>query len=156
MTAEQHFIEWITSNLNFEWKNVINRTRRTRKTFRKKWKKPKFSNINWWQNLDRVDRFEENNCFDKNELKIIYNFIVSGGAAIGLSIICAPFVAPALRKYCLPYVPATNSQLDNILQLIKNNRNHRLLDIGSGDGRIVIGELMIAMLLLWFIFNFQY
>lgn len=63
----------------------------------------------------------------------------AGGAAIGISFICAPFVAPAFRKYCLPYVPATNNQLNNVLRLIQANSNDKLLDIGSGDGRIVIG-----------------
>lgn len=54
-----------------------------------------------------------------------------------------PFVAPAFRKYCLPYVPATDTQIENILRLINGkskNGTNRLLDIGSGDGRIVIGE----------------
>lgn len=67
----------------------------------------------------------------------------SGGIAVALSVICVPFVAPAFRKYCLPYVPATDSQVENILKLISGkckNGTQRLLDIGSGDGRIVIGE----------------
>lgn len=59
---------------------------------------------------------------------------------IHFSVICGPFVAPAFRKYCLPYVPATTTQLENILSVLKNsNKNGRLLDIGSGDGRIVVG-----------------
>jgi len=35
-------------------------------------------------------------------------FVISGGSAIALSLICLPFVTPALRKVCLPYVPATS------------------------------------------------
>lgn len=69
-----------------------------------------------------------------------------GGIAIGLSVICVSFVAPAFRKYCLPYVPATDNQIENILKLINGkskNGEQRLLDIGSGDGRIVIGEFII-------------
>ena len=58
--------------------------------------------------------------------------------AIGLSVICFPFVSPALRKYCLPYVPATKNQIDNVLSSIVKQKNSKLLDIGSGDGRIVI------------------
>lgn len=69
----------------------------------------------------------------------IRNIVFAGGAAIGLSFICAPFVAPAFRKYCLPYVPATDNQLKNVVRFLKSNSNGRLLDIGSGDGRIVIG-----------------
>lgn len=49
-------------------------------------------------------------------------------------------MAPAFRKYCLPYVPATTTQLENILSVLKHSdKSGRLLDIGSGDGRIVVG-----------------
>lgn len=63
---------------------------------------------------------------------------ISGGIALGLTVICFPFVSPALRKFCLPYIPATNEQLLNVLKGLKG-RNGFLLDLGSGDGRIVIG-----------------
>lgn len=49
---------------------------------------------------------------------------------------CYPFVSPALRKVCLPYVPATNLQIQNVLSVIKG-RKGKLVDLGSGDGRIV-------------------
>lgn len=62
-----------------------------------------------------------------------------GGIAVGLSIICVPFVSPALRKYCLPYIPATNSQIENVFKAL-NGRKGKLVDLGSGDGRIVIGR----------------
>ncbi|XP_053680261.1 ATP synthase subunit C lysine N-methyltransferase [Anopheles nili] len=64
---------------------------------------------------------------------------ITGGIAVGLSIVCFPFVAPALRKHCLPFVPATPNQIRNVLSFVKPSANgSRLLDIGSGDGRIVI------------------
>ena len=67
--------------------------------------------------------------------------LVSGGSAIALSAICLPFVTPALRRICLPYVPATTSQIENIQKALKafgnSNTGSRLVDIGSGDGRIV-------------------
>lgn len=72
---------------------------------------------------------------------------------MGLTIICAPFISPALRKYCLPYIPATNQQLENILNALRG-RKGTVLDLGSGDGRIVIGNkklwfsLMLAMVFL--------
>lgn len=49
-----------------------------------------------------------------------------------------PFVLPALRKYCLPYVPATDTQLDNLRKAFKKHSKigDTFLDIGSGDGRI--------------------
>lgn len=59
-----------------------------------------------------------------------------GGVSVALSIICYPFVSPALRKVCLPYVPATNVQVQNVLSVIKG-RQGKLVDLGSGDGRIV-------------------
>uniref|UniRef100_A0AAG5CRR8 Methyltransferase domain-containing protein n=1 Tax=Anopheles atroparvus TaxID=41427 RepID=A0AAG5CRR8_ANOAO len=64
---------------------------------------------------------------------------LTGGVAVGLSIVCYPFVAPALRRHCLPYVPATPNQIRNVLSFVKPaSGGSRLLDIGSGDGRIVI------------------
>lgn len=65
---------------------------------------------------------------------------LTGGIGVGLTIVCASFVAPAFRKYCLPYVPATNQQISNVLSVVPKNMQGKLLDIGSGDGRIVLGE----------------
>lgn len=62
---------------------------------------------------------------------------VTGGLATVLSILCIPFVSPALRKVCLPYVPATTKQVNNILKAL-SGRKGTLIDLGSGDGRIVV------------------
>jgi len=62
---------------------------------------------------------------------------VTGGAAFLLSTICVPFVTPALRRVCLPYVPATTKQVQNVFTSLKG-RSGSLIDIGSGDGRIVL------------------
>ena len=35
---------------------------------------------------------------------------IVGGAGIAITTICVPFVLPALRAVCLPYVPATSTQ----------------------------------------------
>lgn len=59
-----------------------------------------------------------------------------GGSLVALYAVAAPFVAPALRKVCLPFVPATTAQVDNVLTVLRA-RSGRLVDIGSGDGRIV-------------------
>lgn len=48
-------------------------------------------------------------------------------------------MSPALRRHCLPYVPATTQQLKNVIGALHQEKRHGLLmDIGSGDGRIVI------------------
>merc|ERR1711892_124273 len=39
---------------------------------------------------------------------------IVGGAGIAITTICVPFVLPALRAVCLPYVPATTTQLGNV------------------------------------------
>ncbi|KAF5284205.1 hypothetical protein FQR65_LT00205 [Abscondita terminalis] len=62
---------------------------------------------------------------------------VTGACAFGICAIAIPFVTPALRKHCLPYIPATESQIKNIL-LALQHRSGKVIDLGSGDGRIVI------------------
>nr|XP_046264357.1 ATP synthase subunit C lysine N-methyltransferase [Scatophagus argus] len=62
---------------------------------------------------------------------------VLGGSLVALYAVAAPFVTPALRKICLPFVPATTAQVDNVLRVLRA-RSGTLVDIGSGDGRIVI------------------
>ncbi|XP_059050284.1 ATP synthase subunit C lysine N-methyltransferase [Achroia grisella] len=61
---------------------------------------------------------------------------ITGGLGVGVSIICISFVSPALRKFCLPYVPATTEQLTGVTKAL-TGRCGKLLDVGSGDGRIV-------------------
>eukprot|EP01135_Chromosphaera_perkinsii_P002100 Nk52_evm34s217 gene=Nk52_evmTU34s217 len=87
----------------------------------------------------------------------IASFIGIGACVAG------PFMAPALRKYCLPFVPAEKSQLRTLMGAIEKHyfenssrfqqnpssgQNGRygitdrsklkLVDIGSGDGRVTI------------------
>ena len=59
-----------------------------------------------------------------------------GGSLVALYAAAAPFLAPALRKICLPFVPATTAQVENVLRVLRD-RSGTLVDIGSGDGRIV-------------------
>lgn len=72
-----------------------------------------------------------------NSAKIL--IAATGGVGVGLSVICASFVAPAFRRICLPYVPATTEQVRNVINFLPKNSQSKLLDIGSGDGRIVVG-----------------
>lgn len=59
-----------------------------------------------------------------------------GGTLVALYAVVIPFVIPALRRVCLPFVPATSTQIQNVLRMLEN-RSGSLVDIGSGDGRIV-------------------
>ena len=63
---------------------------------------------------------------------------IIGGASFGLMALTVPFVLPALRKYCLPYVPATPLQMEKVLYHVKG-RPGKIVDLGSGDGRVVCG-----------------
>ena len=59
-----------------------------------------------------------------------------GGAGLGLTLVAVPFVLPALRRYCLPYVPATPEHIEYVLLRLKG-RTGKVVDLGSGDGRLV-------------------
>ena len=59
-----------------------------------------------------------------------------GGTLVALYAVVTPFVTPALRKVCLPFVPATSTQIQSVLKMLET-RSGSLVDIGSGDGRIV-------------------
>lgn len=59
-----------------------------------------------------------------------------GGAGVSLLALSIPFTLPGLRKYCLPYVPATPIQIEKILCELRGRRG-KVVDLGSGDGRVV-------------------
>ena len=80
----------------------------------------------------------------------LYSAIGIGAVAFGFSIAAIPFLTPALRKHALPYIPATDKQISNVFKALKlynttNKLNYipssqnvvKLMDLGSGDGRIV-------------------
>ena len=64
-----------------------------------------------------------------------------GATAVGISALAAPFVTPALRRVCIPYVPATDTQLANIRSALAHSvrpaAGAAAIDLGSGDGRVV-------------------
>ncbi|XP_053571769.1 ATP synthase subunit C lysine N-methyltransferase-like [Bombina bombina] len=74
--------------------------------------------------------------FKKKRWGLVVTGVV-GGSLVALYAIATPFVVPALRKVCLPFVPATTTQVENVLKMLQS-RTGRVVDIGSGDGRIVI------------------
>jgi len=62
---------------------------------------------------------------------------VVGGLGLLTTGLTIPFLLPALRRVCLPFVPATTVQVGNVVTAL-GGRGGRLVDIGSGDGRVVI------------------
>ncbi|XP_021114274.1 protein FAM173B isoform X7 [Heterocephalus glaber] len=61
---------------------------------------------------------------------------VVGGALVAVYAVATPFITPALRKICLPFVPATAKQIENVMKMLRHRRGS-LVDIGSGDGRVM-------------------
>merc|ERR1712037_969882 len=62
---------------------------------------------------------------------------VVGGLGLGVTALTVPFLLPALRRVCLPFVPATTTQVENVMTALRG-KGGTLVDIGSGDGRIVL------------------
>ncbi|XP_011140823.1 protein FAM173B [Harpegnathos saltator] len=84
------------------------------------------------------------NASQKSSSRIgLFLIAATGGIATAISIICFPFISPAFRKICLPYVPATNQQIKNVIQAL-NGRSGTLIDLGSGDGRIVFATAKLG------------
>lgn len=61
---------------------------------------------------------------------------VFGFSGVAILALAFPFIRPAFRRICLPYVPATDTQVANVLKAL-SGRKGTLVDLGSGDGRIV-------------------
>ncbi|XP_048777681.1 ATP synthase subunit C lysine N-methyltransferase-like [Ostrea edulis] len=75
----------------------------------------------------------------KPEKKSYTGYIITGtlaGIVFGIHLIAGPFITPALRRVCLPFVPASEEQVDNVFRMLKG-RKGKFVDLGSGDGRLV-------------------
>ncbi len=62
--------------------------------------------------------------------------VAVGAAGLGITVAIVPFLLPALRRYCLPYIPATPLQIKRVCHVMKE-RAGSVVDLGSGDGRVV-------------------
>ncbi|KAH8040190.1 hypothetical protein HPB51_009738 [Rhipicephalus microplus] len=81
----------------------------------------------------------------KRELLGKVAIAVTGCSAVGILAVAAPFLSPALRKICLPYVPATDTQVRNVVSLLQRRpRCSAVVDLGSGDGRIVLAAARLG------------
>ena len=62
----------------------------------------------------------------------------AGAALLALVAIPAPFLLPALRKHCLPYVAANAQQLELLEKACRRRGVRRIVDLGSGDGVVCV------------------
>eukprot|EP00051_Salpingoeca_urceolata_P030404 m.859 g.859 ORF g.859 m.859 type:complete len:227 (+) comp334_c0_seq1:169-849(+) len=76
----------------------------------------------------------------KREPSTLGRLVLAGcvGTTVAIAAVIVPFIAPGLRKVCLPYVPATTAQVENVVSALRQCRSKSMADIGSGDGRLVI------------------
>lgn len=67
---------------------------------------------------------------------------VSGSVAAAILVVAYPFVVPGFKKICLPFIPATETQVANVVSALKslnlNPKCSSVIDLGSGDGRLVL------------------
>ena len=71
---------------------------------------------------------------------------ITGATALGIVLVNVPFVTQALRKICLPYVPATERQVANITKPAKTSKRQgsTMVDLGSGNGRVASFSLKLV------------
>ncbi|XP_043945164.1 adenine nucleotide translocase lysine N-methyltransferase isoform X2 [Protopterus annectens] len=66
---------------------------------------------------------------------------IAGGTGLAAYAVWAGILMPGFRKVPLklqvPYIPASRQQVKNVLSLLKG-RSGKMVDLGSGDGRIVL------------------
>lgn len=60
------------------------------------------------------------------------------GFAGGVSFVLGPFCLPAIRRLSAPYVPANDMLRNRIIQACKKFEVKKMVDLGSGDGCLVI------------------
>ena len=66
---------------------------------------------------------------------------VVGVLAVAINVVAFPFLTPALRRLGVPFIPATHNQLACVLRHLKKESGKAypsMVDLGSGDGRVVI------------------
>ncbi|CAL8103746.1 unnamed protein product [Calicophoron daubneyi] len=75
-----------------------------------------------------------------------YGILLGCGLVVSSAVyVLSSFIAPAFRRVCLPYVPATPAQLDRVTRLLTIARQEKrlqslgsVIDLGSGDGRVLL------------------
>jgi hypothetical protein len=73
--------------------------------------------------------------------------VIFGGALVGVGSMFWPFLAPAMRRIALPYIPASGEQVANVVKALKLRprlQGARMVDVGSGDGRLVVAAAKVC------------
>eukprot|EP00729_Bicosta_minor_P010324 gene10324-25505_t len=89
-----------------------------------------------------------------NTLKPGLAVAIMSGTFVGMSALFWPFIAPVIRRHVLPFIPATDMQVKNVVRGLEAARGSAkasaagasnstaavtsMVDLGSGDGRLVI------------------
>lgn len=95
-------------------------------------------NDNNYQFLTNNQSTKSNSDSTKIRTIALYGLTIFGTASIAILSFSLPFISPAFRRIVLPYLPATDTQINHITSYLKRQNNcHKLIDLGSGDGRIV-------------------
>eukprot|EP00056_Hartaetosiga_gracilis_P019582 m.14962 g.14962 ORF g.14962 m.14962 type:complete len:191 (-) comp7791_c0_seq2:682-1254(-) len=68
--------------------------------------------------------------------------VMAGFVSVGAGLLW-PFIRPALRK-SPPFIPTTCFHINNITKVVKQQHCRKFVDLGSGDGRVVINVAKCA------------
>lgn len=91
---------------------------------------------------------------EANQNKLRNGAMAVGAVMAGAGAMFWPFIAPAIRRHVLPYIPATPAQLNNVVAALEtvpvatavartgcSTARRRMVDLGSGDGRLVVAAV---------------
>ncbi|KAA3671968.1 uncharacterized protein DEA37_0013916 [Paragonimus westermani] len=88
---------------------------------------------------------QSSNATDKYLNRKTSIFLGCGLLTSSVVYVLSAFIAPAFRRTCLPYLPATTVQLNSIARLLHTAQQAEqltslgsVIDLGSGDGRVLI------------------
>lgn len=87
-----------------------------------------------------ISDFQKHLQMDQKTVVLTFCGVVTSCTVYVLS----SFLAPAFRRICLPFVPATPHQIETVARILLGaQKKYRLqtlgsvVDLGSGDGRVV-------------------
>jgi hypothetical protein len=67
---------------------------------------------------------------------------------VAMGAVLIPFVTPALRRHCLPFVPATDMQIKNVLEAVRQHGYLAPLKPNGWSHAIIIVEVFLRCAVL--------